>query len=104
MQTVSALELLDTVNNMVQDFISTACERVPAKDLGLDERCGSVYVNVVDEVIIATNSRSIDYYGGFEYIREGEGRTTLGDYVFYSECDRVQDCFDSLRDKVEDEA
>lgn len=102
MRTVSALDLLDTINNQVDEFIEAGCERVPAKDLGLDERCGSVYVNIVDEVIIVENARSIDYYGGFEYIREGEGRTTVGGYTFYADCDRVADCFDELRATVED--
>ena len=45
-----------------------------------------------------------DYYGGFEYIKEGEGRTTLGDYVIYNGDDRVEDCFDTLTaEELDDE-
>jgi hypothetical protein len=46
----------------------------------------------------------LDYYGGFEYIKEGEGRVTVGDYTFFtSDNERVQDCFDHLNEKVDEE-
>jgi hypothetical protein len=42
----------------------------------------------------------LDYYGGFEYIKEGEGRTTLGEFTFYSsESDRVADALECLMER-----
>jgi hypothetical protein len=68
-------------------------------------RVGRLYVNRDDRVIASNNVRSLDYYGGFEYIKEGEGRTTIGDWTFY-QGDRVEDCFDELENNecAEEEA
>jgi len=72
-------------------------ERSSPAQLGLDVRCGPVYIDLAEEVIAVTHSSAIDYYGGFEYIKEGEGRTTLGDFTFYSsESDRVADAIECL--------
>jgi hypothetical protein len=39
----------------------------------------------------------LDYYGGFEYIKEGEGRVTLGEFTFYTtESNRVADAIENL--------
>jgi hypothetical protein len=44
----------------------------------------------------------IDYYGGFEYIKEGAGRITVGDYTFFtSDNERVNDCFNAVRNSIE---
>ena len=101
----NTLDMIDAINEVVERNIRNNFIRVPASDLGLDDRCGRVYADVASEVIAVECSRSIDYYGGFEYIKEGEGRTTIGDYTFYtSESSRVQDCFDTLREKEEIDA
>lgn len=61
----------------------------PAEKLGLDRRCGEV---IVGETWIATcDPRTLDYYGGFEYI-DPEHRLTLGDTVFYSRGAEMVDC------------
>ena len=96
----STLNVLDEINNLVDRQVQ-GMERVSASSLGLDDRCGRVYIDRDDRVIVVEGSRSIDYYGGFEYIKEGEGRVTVGDYTFYMECDRVEDCFECLEDTVE---
>ena len=99
----STLNVLDEINNMVDRQVQ-GMERIAASKLGLDDRCGRVYIDRDDQVIVVQGSRSIDYYGGFEYIKEGEGRITVGDYTFYvAECDRVADCFDCLNDATEEE-
>ena len=95
-------EMIDAVNEVVERNIRNNFVQLPASDVGLDIRCGRVLVDQADEVIAVPNHniREIDYYGGFEYIIEGDGRTTLGDWTFFT-CvnDRVQDCFDALNDK-----
>jgi len=63
-----------------------------------------VYIDRNEEVIAVTHSSAIDYYGGFEYINEGEGRVTCGSYTFFNtESSRVQDCFDHLNEVVDEE-
>jgi hypothetical protein len=100
----STLDMIDAVNEVIERNIRKF-DQVPASDLGLDMRCGRVLVDIVDEVIAVPNHniRMLDYYGGFEYIKEGEGRVTVGDYTFFtSDNERVNDCFEALRDSVDE--
>ncbi len=99
----STLDMIDAINEVVERNIRNQFTQVPASDLGLDNRCGRVMVDVVDEVIAVPNHniRMLDYYGGFEYITEGDGRITVGDYTFFtSDNERVNDCFNALRDSI----
>jgi hypothetical protein len=87
-------DLLDEVNDMVARHVQ-GMRKEPASRLGLDERCGMLWVD--EDAIVAYTGSRLDYYGGFEYIKEGEGRTTLGEYTFYTtESDRVADAIESL--------
>ena len=98
----NTLDMIDAVNEVVERNIRNNFIQVPASDLGLDIRCGRVYADVASEVIAVECSRSIDYYGGFEYIKEGDGRITVGDYTFFtSDNERVNDCFDAVRNSIE---
>ena len=100
----STLDLIDAVNEVVERNIRNNFTQVPASDLGLDLRCGRVLIDIVDEVIAVPNHNvgGIDYYGGFEYIKEGDGRITVGDYTFFtSDNERVNDCFDAVRNSIE---
>ena len=100
----STLDMIDAVNEVIERNIRKF-DQVPASDLGLDMRCGRLMVDMVDEVIAVPNHniRMLDYYGGFEYIKEGEGRVTVGDYTFFtSDNERVNDCFEALRDSVDE--
>lgn len=87
-------EMVDKVNSVVEQFIQENMKPASAEELGLDERSfyGEVYVS--NEYIAAgiNSNRSLQYYGGFEYVDE-ENRTQVGEYVFYSaDSDRVADC------------
>jgi len=100
----STLDMIDAVNEVVERNIRTNFTQVPASDLGLDLRCGRVLIDIADEVIAVPNHniRMLDYYGGFEYIKEGEGRVTVGDYTFFtSDSERVNDCFEAVRNSIE---
>ena len=101
----STLDMIDAVNEVVERNIRNNFIQTPASDLGLDIRCGRLLVDVADEVIAVPNHnlRGLDYYGGFEYIQEGEGRVTVGDYTFFtSDNDRVNDCFEALRASIDE--
>ena len=94
------MDLVDEVQYMVDNHIS-GMRRVPASDLGLDNRCGFAYVDGNMECIVVDDARarSFDYYGGFEYIAD-EDKTRLGDYVIYfNTCDRVSDALECLMEK-----
>jgi len=100
----STHEMLDCINEVIERNIRNNFVQHSASDLGLDIRCGRVLVDAADEIIAVPNHniRMLDYYGGFEYIKEGEGRVTVGDYTFFtSDNDRVSDCFQALREDLE---
>ena len=93
----SPLDMLDAINEVVERNINANFIRVSGNDVGLDMRVGSLYINTQDRVIASSNQRSLEYYGGFEYI-DKEGVTSVGDYTFY-QGDRVEDCFDTYESK-----
>ena len=86
--TLSELEM--EINDKVEEMLAEV-DYVSAEKAGLDRRCGSIYIN---EEFIATkisNDRSLQYYGGFEYV-DSEHRLQFGDVVFYiADSDRVFD-------------
>jgi hypothetical protein len=101
----STHEMLDCINDVVERNIRNNFVQESATNLGLDQRCGRLLVDIADEIIAVPNHniRGLDYYGGFEYIKEGDGRTTVGDYTFFTSCnDRVNDCFEALRESIDE--
>jgi hypothetical protein len=100
----SPLDMIDAVNEVVERNINANFVRVSGTDVGLDMRVGTLYINTQDRVIASSNQRSLEYYGGFEYI-DKESVTTVGDYTFY-QGERVENCFDEYESKeaVEDES
>ena len=102
-------ELERQVEELVNKYLEESeAVRVNAPTVGLDSRCGYVYVILEEDTIAVKGSTySIDYFGGFEYM-DPCYRTTIGDITFYSgEVDRVSDCLvaykESLRDDEEGE-
>ena len=90
---MSALrELLSEMNSKVEGLIDEEFREVTPKEIGLDSRAGYRFFINEDYIAVSRgNRRSLDYYGGFEYVDE-EHVTVLGDMVFYSADDeRVQD-------------
>ncbi len=97
----SPLDMLDAINEVVERNIRANFECVSGNDVGLDMRVGRLYINVQDRVIASDNQRSLEYYGGFEYI-DKDMVTTVGDWTFY-QGDRVDDCIDNYECKEETE-
>jgi hypothetical protein len=98
----SILDVMDEITYGIERYVA-GMEKIGADKLGLDIRCGCVYIDRNWQVIVAGAGRGgIDYYGGFEYIKEGEGRTTIGNWVIYNGHDRVENCFEHLEETVED--
>lgn len=81
----------------LQDEIESSCRRVPAHELGLDHRCGTVYVG--EDFIATPNPNTLDYYGGFEYV-DPDYTQPLGDWKLYSnEDDRVSEALARLAEE-----
>ena len=95
----SPLDMLDAINEVVERNIHECFERTNGNDVGLDMRVGTLYINTQDRVIASNNQRSLEYYGGFEYI-DKDMVQTVGDWTFY-QGDRVDDCIDTY-EQVED--
>jgi hypothetical protein len=85
------------MNEMVEQLIDDEFRLVKPTEVGLDSRAAyEIFINEDNIAIRKSSRRSLDYYGGFEYVDE-EHVTVLGDYVFYSADDeRVQDHLDEF--------
>ena len=95
---MSALsELLSEMNSKVVGLIDEEFREVTPKEIGLDSRAGYRFFINEDYIAVSRgNRRSLDYYGGFEYVDE-EHITVLGNMVFYSSDDeRVQGHLDEF--------
>tara|TARA_A100001011_G_C14267243_1_gene825285 strand:+ start:767 stop:1087 length:321 start_codon:yes stop_codon:yes gene_type:complete len=100
---MSLWELEIQVNELVNKYLeeSDAVE-VSAKDVGLDVRCGRVYVSLEEYFIAVKGSTgSIEYYGGFEYV-DAEYKTTIGCVTFYEEADRVRSCLEYYKENLKE--
>ena len=85
------------INKKVEAIINEELREVTPQELGLDPRAGyHLFINEDYIAVSKGNRRTLDYYGGFEYVDE-EHVTVLGDMVFYSTDDeRVQDHLDEF--------
>jgi len=85
---MNLFKLIDEVTELTDSYVGNM-ELVPANRLGLDPRCGKVFVSPDCIAIHKANDRAVQYYGGFEYV-DTQYRHEMGDFVFYSaEDDRV---------------
>ena len=99
----------DTLYELTEEALK-GCTRVSARDLGLDDRAAdSIYVcmeepesvhEAGDYIMVSkADDRTMQYYGGFEYVGK-DCRTELGDYVLYSAMNgRVAEHLEQLADK-----
>ena len=91
------LEIVKSLNQEVEELLYKA-QRVPAEKLGLDYRCGHLYVLDDGLAVRRETLPNLLYYGGFEYI-DSTYRVDLPRVVFFSaEADRVQDALEFFHD------
>ena len=97
-------ELQEQIEQMVdQYFEDSAAQRVSAEAVGLDHRAGYVFISTEEGWIASRNTRSLEYYGGFEYIGE-EYRIVAGEITFYSsDHSRVADAIEYYNDEQQRE-
>jgi len=99
-------KLNETIEKAVQKYIEESdVVEIGAhglEELGLDFRCGRILISVDEGFVAACNSRSIEYYGGWEYI-DSEYKLDAGDYRFYDrEADRVDAVIRYYRELLEE--
>ena len=98
---MNLFELIDEVTELTDSYIGTM-KKVPADKLGLDHRCGKLFVSPECIGVYKSNNNGLRYYGGFEYINDMH-RHEMGDYVFYSrEATRVADCLEYYLNLIEE--
>lgn len=93
-------ELQNQIRNLVDEYFEdSGAVRVSAEAVGLDHRAGYVFVSTEEGWIASMNTRTLEYYGGFEYIGE-EYRVTVGEITFYSsDHSRVADAIEYYNDE-----
>ena len=93
-------ELQEQIERMVDEYFEDSeAQRVSAEAVGLDHRAGYVFISTEEGWIASRNTRSLEYYGGFEYIGE-EYRVTVGEITFYSsDHSRVADAIEYYTDE-----
>lgn len=88
-------ELIERANELALECLEQA-EEVKPEVIGMDKR--SAYILRICHDFIAVElkyDKSLQYYGGFEYV-DPDYRLVIGEYVFYScECPRIQDHINS---------
>ena len=94
-------ELIDNVTELTDTFVG-GMVKVNPEQLGLDNRCGSLFVTPDCIGTYKERDRALQYYGGFEYVNDMD-RHEMGDYVFYSrEATRVDEALEFYLNKMEE--
>ena len=89
----SIVDMIDEVREMTDNFVA-GMRKEPASRLGLDDRCGMLWVG--EDAIVAYKGSRVEYYGGFEYVK-GDDRAEIGDYVVYfATSERVANAIECL--------
>ena len=88
----SVYDMAEAIGEVVERNVRDNFELVSAEKLGLDRRAGyQLFVNEDAIVVTKHSDRSLQYYGGFEYV-DKEYRVEMGDFVFYmADDDRVRE-------------
>ena len=93
-------ELQDQIDNLIDQYLEDSdAVRVSAEAVGLDRRAGYVFVSTEEGWIaaVAGNVRSLEYYGGFEYV---DDKLSIGEMTFYSsDSSRVADAIEYYNDE-----
>lgn len=93
------LSIMNNVQEKMERFVNNDMMRVSSSELGLDERCGYVYVNEDCIVVAYHYARGLDYYGGFEYV-DDDCKIRMGNFIVYmNEDDRVAEAIANWKEQ-----
>ena len=94
--------LIEEIGDRMEEIIG-GLDLVNADKIGLDRRAGFVLVSREGIVVPERHVRTLEYYGGFEYV-DRDCVHKLGNYTFYSRDDeRVHEAIETYMDRVEEE-
>jgi len=98
------MDFIEDVNDQLRRVLNEMDYTSP-EELGLDRRAGyRVWVSEDCIVVDKNQDRTLQYYGGFEYV-DKEYRIEMGDYVIYfADDDRVRDHIEHYQQDQEEEA
>ena len=101
---MSVEHLVNKIDELVADFLDEDCKTVTAKEVGLDERCGSLGVSEEAVIIPASMFRIFEYYGGFEYVDRDHVLKFSDSVIYLAEydgetCERIQEIIDRVYNK-----
>lgn len=98
---MSVLDLIEDFNEQMNEHLQHM-RYVHVTELGLDQRAAHrVWVDDDCIIVLKQEDRSMQYYGGFEYV-DKDYRTEVGDYVVYfADDDRVRGHIDRLMEDEE---
>lgn len=89
-------DFIGYIIDLAEDYVSKEMEPIyPSREtIGLDMRCGPLFINENAIAVRKCNRGTIEYYGGLEYC-DKQYVYEVGDYVFYlAEDDRIQEHVD----------
>ena len=93
------MDILEIVDQATKDFKEALMElpKVNARELGIDERAGRVWIDVDNGLIIAGSGfvRTLDYYGGFEYVDDESVTEFAGYKIYHDSSERVMEALDA---------
>jgi hypothetical protein len=83
-------DLIEEIEDRMTEIVGNlTC--VSADKIGLDYRAGRVYVSHEGIIVDGGSRRTLEYYGGFEYV-DRDYVKEIGGFTFYSrDDDRVED-------------
>jgi hypothetical protein len=91
-------DIIERVNELAEELIEDA-KLLSAEQFGLDDRCGNLYMGEDFIAVPLHRDRTLQYYGGFEYV-DHSSRQVIGEFVFYStDDDRVEGAMDKAREE-----
>ena len=94
--------LIEEIGDRMEEIVR-GLDLVNADKVGLDRRAGFVLVSREGIVVPERHVRTLEYYGGFEYV-DRDYVQKLGDYTFYSrDDDRVKEAIEYYMDGGEKE-
>jgi len=99
-------ELEEKITGMVKKYLADTNAMTiqgwkALEQLGLDYRCGAIKVSVDGNYVATRSNRSIEYYGGWEYI-DASFKMDVGEYCFYDgEASRPKRVIDEVKELLE---
>jgi hypothetical protein len=92
-------DIVSDAEERVRVWLEENGERLNASSVGLDNRCGSIWVTEDAVVVEEYNRGSLEYYGGFEYVSK-ESKTRIGEFtIYYAEDDeRVMEVIEAWKE------